>query len=161
MQKIADQKLVANLDNNAYDNSQLMELKVPLNLPYTNSNVEYVRCDGEISINGLLYKYVKRKIADDTLYLMCIPNRQVMHIENVKNDFFEMVNDLGLNKHSNKSSDSKNISKNQQSDYDQYAFSITIVSQSNCYHSLWFTTKSENPITSVYTAKGQPPDLFI
>jgi len=84
MQKIADQKLVANLDNNAYDDSQLMELKVPLNLPYTNSNVEYVRCDGEISINGLLYKYVKRKIADDTLYLMCIPNRQVMHIENVK-----------------------------------------------------------------------------
>ncbi len=161
MLKIADRKLEAKFDNNAYDNSQLMELKVPLSLPYTNSHTDYVRCDGEIDINGVPYKYVKRKIVNDTLYLMCIANTQAIHIENIKNDFFKMVNDLGPNKNSKKGTETKSISKSQQSDYDQYTFSITIASRSSCCHDLWFTAKSKNLITSVYTAKGQPPDLFI
>ncbi|HVZ97329.1 MAG TPA: hypothetical protein VG847_10665 [Chitinophagaceae bacterium] len=161
MQKKADQQLEARLDNDSYDDAQLVELKVPLNLPYTNSYSGYARCDGQIDISGTLYKYVKRKIVNDTLYLMCIPNTQAMHFEVVKNDFFKMVNDLGMNKNSQKSSDSKNISKNQQSDYDQYSFSINILLQCNDGDRLWFSGKGGSPVTSVHTAKGQPPDLFI
>lgn len=158
MQKAANRQLETALDNNSYDNSQLIEFKVALNLPYQTSNYSYERYNGEIDINGTQYKYVKRKVVDDTLYVMCIPNTKTMHLETAKNDFFKMVNDLGTNK-SSKKDNSKNSF--QQSEYDQYLFTVNTFSGNNLCNNLWLTAKDKSLTNSVHTAKGQPPDLFI
>ena len=126
-QKLNDQ-LEARLDNNAYDESQLIELKIPIHLPYQTSWSSYQRYDGEIEINGILYNYVKRKLANDTLVLMCIANTKKMHLETAKDDFFKISNDLMQNNNSKKSGNSKSAFKNLQSEYDQYSFVLNTLS---------------------------------
>ena len=122
----ANTQLEARLDKNQYDDSQLIELKVPINLPYITSWASYQRYDGEIKLNGVLYHYVKRKVSNDTLYVMAIPNMKVMSLESAKNDFVKGSLDLNQNDNSKKSDDSKTISfKNLQGDYDEYTFSVS------------------------------------
>ena len=94
MQHKASDQLEVRLDKSLYDESQLIELKVPMNLPYQTNWSAYQRFDGEIEVDGIMYKYVKRKVANDTLYLMCIPNTKKMRLETAKNDFFKLSNDL-------------------------------------------------------------------
>ncbi len=109
LQHNADIQLEARLDNNQYDESQLIELKVPIHLPYQTSWADYERYDGEINLNGTLYKYVERKVDNDTLYLKCLPNTKKMHLETAKDDYFKNTNDSAQNNKSQKSGNSKTV----------------------------------------------------
>lgn len=81
-----------NTDN--YDENSLIELRVPLNAPYLNNTTDFERVDGEIELDGIHYKYVKRKVENGELVLMCIPNENKTRILNSRVDFFKMVNDV-------------------------------------------------------------------
>ncbi len=94
VQQNADTRLEAKLDRNDYDESQLLEIKVPLNMPYQTDWAGFERCDGEIEVNGLHYKYVKRKVQDGQLVLKCIPNQVKQRLESAKDDLFKINNDL-------------------------------------------------------------------
>jgi hypothetical protein len=159
-QKLNDQ-LEVRLDNNAYDESQLVELKIPIHLPYQTSWSAYQRYNGEIEINGILYKYVKRKVANDTLFLMCIANTKKMHLETAKDDFFKISNDLTQNNSSKKSGTSKSAFKNLQGEYDRYSFVLNttgpVCSQPNC----WLPVSSQNLVSSPHISPEQPPDLLV
>ena len=72
MQVKASEQLETFLDNHFYDESQLIELKIPVNLPYQASWTAYERYNGEVELNGTIYKDVKRKVSNDTLSLKCI-----------------------------------------------------------------------------------------
>ena len=97
LQHTSDKKLEIAINSDSYDDSQLIELKVPINLPYETTWSDYQRYDGEIEVKGILYKYVKRKVANDTLYVMCMPNTNKMHLESAKDNFFRISNDLAQN----------------------------------------------------------------
>ena len=157
-QKINDQ-LETRLDNNAYDESQLVELKIPIHLPYQTSWSSYQRYNGEIEINGILYKYVKRKVANDTLFLMCIANTKKMHLETAKDDFFKLSNDLMQNNNSKKSDNSKSAFKNLQGEYDRYSFALTINPVYGRPIS-WLPVPSQNLLSSPHISPEQPPDLL-
>jgi len=158
--KVSDQ-LEANLDRNLYNDSQLIELKVPIHLPYQTNWADYQRYDGEIEVKGVIYKYVKRKVADDTLYLMCIPNTRKMHLETAKNDYFKLSNDLAQNNNSKKSGDSKTISfKNLQGEYDEYSFKLnTILDINNC-GTFWPLINSGKLLSAPHISPEQPPDAL-
>ena len=160
MQQKVSEQLEVKLDNNLYDDSQLMELKIPMHLAYQTDWSTYQRCYGEIDINGTLYKYVKRKVSDDTLYLMCIPNTKKMSLETAKNDFFKLSNDLMQN-NSKKSDNSKAISfKSLQGEYDQYSFSLHTIDPYDNNMNSWPAMNSENLISSPHISPEQPPDLL-
>jgi len=110
MQKDADTKLEARLDRSDYSESQLIEIKVPLNIPYQTNWASFQRYDGEIEVNGIHYKYVKRKIENGQLVLKCIPNEARQHLQTARDDFFKLVNDLQLD-HSAKKTNNTNITK--------------------------------------------------
>src|ERR1700743_2852942 len=94
-QNQADRRLEASLDQNNFDESQLVSVKVPLTtLSYYNSSTGFERVDGQIDIGGVHYKYVKRRIFQDSLELLCIPNMTAMKLQSAKNEFFRQVNDL-------------------------------------------------------------------
>ncbi|MEO8569759.1 MAG: hypothetical protein ABI419_11495 [Ginsengibacter sp.] len=161
LQHKADVQLEARLDKSQYDESQLIELKVRIHLPYQTSWAQYERYDGEISINGTLYKYVERKVSDDTLYLKCLPNTQRMHLETAKDDYFKNTNDLAQNNNSQKSGNSKTtVFKNLIGDFDEprpfYSASIIL---SPSY--LLGAYVEQNLPSSPHTSPEQPPDLFI
>lgn len=91
----ADRQLTRQIDNAAYDESSLIELRVPLNAPYLAGNsTSFERYDGELEIDGVHYKYVKRKIENGELVLMCLPNESKTRLQDSENHFFQLVNDL-------------------------------------------------------------------
>lgn len=161
MQAKVSHQLEARLDKNLYTDSQLIELKLPMHLPYQTNWSAYQRCDGEIDIDGTLYKYVKRKVADDTLYLMCIPNTKKMNLETAKNDFFKLSNDLVQNNNSKKSDNSKTISfKSLQGDYDEYSFHLNTLLIIEDARASWYVKESKNLLSIPHTSPEQPPDVL-
>lgn len=157
--KVSDQ-LEARLDKNLYDDSQLIELKLPMDLPYQTNWSSYQRCDGEIQIKGMIYKYVKRKVANDTLYLMCIPNVKKTNLETAKNNFFGLSNDLMQNNNSKKSDNSKTISlKSLQGEYDEYSFQLHPLFITDDASHVWHVIHSNNLLSSPHISPEQPPDV--
>ena len=94
LQHKADLHLETKLDKNDYNDDELIEIKVPLQLPYQLNWKSFERFDGEIDVDGKHYKYVKRKIYNDSLVLLCLPNKDKQNLEKAKHDYFKVVNDL-------------------------------------------------------------------
>ncbi|MFZ9661270.1 MAG: hypothetical protein ACO29O_05265 [Chitinophagaceae bacterium] len=94
LERNADLHMVQRLDNDEYDEADLIQMKVALSTPYNENQQRFERYDGAVSVNGVQYNYVKRRIANDTLYVLCIPNMDRMKLNNAKDQFFTMVNDL-------------------------------------------------------------------
>ena len=104
-------------------------------------------------------KYVKRKVVNDTLYVMCIPNTKKMHLQSAKDDFFKISNDLIQNNNSKKSDNSKsNTFKNQLSDYIQSLSSVNNNSLADS-QSFWLPVKFQNTLSSPHISPEQPPDV--
>lgn len=90
----ADSNLEASLNEDKYRDQDLISIKQPIQLPYYTNNQIFQRIDGEVNINGTLYKFVKCRIYNDSLEMMCIPNLAKMQIQQSKTDFFKLANDL-------------------------------------------------------------------
>ena len=157
MQKQANKQLEVALDDNNYDESQLIELKVPVNLPYQTSWSSYQRYDGEIEISGVKYKYVKRKLANDTLYLKCIPNTKEMKLQTAKNDFFKLTNDLVQNKNPKKADNSSNSVLKYLSVFDNSSFGVEIHSPFTADQQ-WVSLKAEVLPSVILLSPERPPD---
>jgi hypothetical protein len=118
----ANHQLESQLDNNSYDESQLISIKIPsTHLSYYNSSTQFERVDGQIEIGGVQYKYVKRRLFNDSLELLCIPNHTAMQLRQTKDDFFKLVNDIQQHNGQDKKSDSHPGAAKNFSSIDNYA----------------------------------------
>lgn len=130
MERKADLALETKIDNSDYDETNLIEIRVPLNAPYVSGNsTEFERFDGEVELEGVHYKYVKRKIINGELILLCLPNENKTRFQNSRVDFFKLVNDL--NQSQNKSKDNSSSFKSFVTEYKQENNSWTINSLPN------------------------------
>lgn len=114
----ADQRLEAQLDKDEYDESQLVEVRVPLKMPYQNNQSAFERHYGEMEAGGKYYTYVKRKIENGVLVLLCIPNNAKEKIKEAGNDYFKTANGLAQHQPHKKQNNNSNFAKNFWSEYD-------------------------------------------
>jgi len=78
--------LEARLDVDDYDESQLISIKIPAtNLAYYNSSPRFERVNGSLELNGVTYKYVKRRLYNDTLEWLCLPDQGAMKLRATAN----------------------------------------------------------------------------
>jgi hypothetical protein len=159
MQKKANQQLEASLDNNSYKESQLIVIKVAVHLPYQTSWGSYERYNGEIQLNGVRYKYVKRKLANDTLYLKCIPNTKEMMLQTAKNDFFKLSNNLLANNSSKKADNNASVFKNLQPVFSECSLGIEIISPFSADQKSWIPLKPVHLLSILHKSPEQPPDV--
>lgn len=82
----ADSKLESQIDNREYDESELVEIRVDLNMPYQERYTDFERQYGEITIDGKPYTYVMRKIEGNVLVLKCIHNFFKDQLSNTSNE---------------------------------------------------------------------------
>lgn len=151
IQEKADARYEYSLDRNDYDDSKMITIKVDLEMPYLAENTGFERVDGEISVDGTVYKYVKRKIHHGQLVLLCLPDENKAKIKSARDEYFSIANNLVS--HSKQSTPKPSFEKNITSDYDQ--LSIT-------YHfgHLPRTTKFELPFDETIVSSahsGLPP----
>lgn len=160
VQQSADNKLEAKLDRNDYDESQLIEIKVPVNMPYQSDWAGFERVDGDIEVNGIHYKYVKRKVQDGQLVLKCIPNQDKQRLESAKDDIFKMTNDLQQDNAAKKSGTPNPVPvKNIISDYDglqQLNISALYAAVTEQSYNLYPSALVNNKL---HSTPEQPPEL--
>jgi hypothetical protein len=95
MQDRACQRLESRLDRRQYDESQLISIKIPVkDLSYYNNSAVFERVDGQIDINGVPYQYVKRRLFNDSLELLCIPNVMSLKIRAGGNGYVKFVKEI-------------------------------------------------------------------
>ena len=86
MQSQTDACLEEKVDNKRYDEKDLISIKTKLDLPYYTSSPQFERAYGSITINGTSYQYVKRRVYNDTLELLCLPNQAKTNMQSIKNE---------------------------------------------------------------------------
>jgi hypothetical protein len=96
-EKRSDAAMEARLDNFRYDENALVSISIPLDNPYQLEQSSFVRINGEISFRGKTFKYVKRKVEDGKLILLCIPDEHKTLLKNAKADYGVAVSDLTSN----------------------------------------------------------------
>jgi hypothetical protein len=119
LQERSDRKLETLLDNNNYDESQLVEIKVALNMPYQQRFTKFERHYGQIEIEGQLYTYVKSRIEGDTVTFKCIANESKQQLRSIQ-DNITKANSAADMDHPGQSKQPSSFAKNVLSDYDDY-----------------------------------------
>ncbi len=107
----ADTRLEARIDNQEYAEEDLVEISIPLNIPYQINQPEFERHYGEVEIDGQVYSYVKRKVENGFLVLKCIPNESRQDIEQGGNEFFKKANGLDHSQPEKNSSGNQSFAK--------------------------------------------------
>ena len=79
--------LAAQLDRAEYNEGDLLSIKIPLDLPYYSSSPAFERAYGSVEIEGITYEYVKRRVHQDTLELLCLPNHGKMQLQSAEREF--------------------------------------------------------------------------
>ncbi len=92
----ATSRLEQKIDDGQYSDDQLLEIKIPISVPYYTST-KFETYYGETKFEGEHYRYVKRKISGDTLYLLCLPHTEKDNIAAAKKDFIKSINDAQNN----------------------------------------------------------------
>lgn len=117
----ADKKLAAAVDNEQYDDAGLILIKKQISLPYYNNSAVYTRADGEVELNGMYYRYVKYRIHNNMLEMLCLPNTQKTNINKAKDNYFSATADIEKNSNGKNKSPEKNSLKKTFSDFEVYA----------------------------------------
>jgi hypothetical protein len=156
----ATNQLVHLIEENNYDESYLVTIKTPINLPYYANNPQFERVDGEIVIKGIVYQYVQRRIYNDSLELKVLPNQDRLHIKNAREDFYKLAQDL-----SNNDGDTKSIPLGKST---AKFISFDYITQNNSWHlfpanSAKVTTGyryAARLISNYLTVQGPPPKII-
>jgi hypothetical protein len=159
---ILEQKATTRLENKIdaadYSDEQLVEIKIPLSMPYY-SDKEYESVYGETDWQGQHYHYVKRKIVDNTLYLLCLPNEEKNIIVKAKNEMTKAANDISSNT-SGQQKQAPSLIKLIISDYinDENSFSLNAFLQAG---KSWYI--KDVSIYNPYTPQtpAQPPEMTV
>ncbi len=141
---------VQKIDEGKYESGQLVEMKIPLKLPYYSSSLKYERYYGEVEIKGHNYNYVQRKVLNDTIYLLCLPDYAKNKLQKVKSEIGAGVDNN--NTGSKKGTDPGNKKQAPQNDYDQYYYSITVAANLAGYRE-----DEEHADEKLATAYALPP----
>ena len=157
-QQQSDKRIAAILDNEEYDDADLITIKIPLKLPYQTDWTEFERTAGEVEMDGTIYKYVKRKVQEGELVLLCIPHYDKMHLNNAKDDFFKYANDLAQNTSNKTPANPGHNLKNPLSDF--YLGSVDLQKDylPGIHHNFKLQYDIGNLVYVPHISPEQPPD---
>jgi hypothetical protein len=159
LQQNADQRLESRIDRNDFDESQLVEIRVALNMPYQNTWTDFERHYGQIEVDGKYYNYVKRKIEDGWLILKCLPNEQKQSIRNNGDNLYKISNGIDQDQNNKSSSPINKLVKVFSTDYENQFSTFSVCN---------FPGNSLNSPTNVFVhtnnyrlSPDQPPENFL
>lgn len=93
-QQKAGKEMNVSIDKHQYNEDELITLQIPITVPYQTEFQDYERVEGEINIDGIIYKYVKRKIENGQIILKCLPDHQKMQVLSGRDAFSKLANDF-------------------------------------------------------------------
>ena len=152
-------KFEAQIDQDNYDESALVSIKTAISIPYgyLNKSDKFERWKGEIEINGVQYKCVKRRFFSDSIELLCIPNITATKLKEAKQDYSRLSNDFQSDQGKKQDQGKVPVFKNLLSEYceDIREWEAAMVAVQQSHYS------SYSLFTSQYIGDtpAQPPDF--
>lgn len=70
----SDQFANEQISKGFYKPDELVEIKIPVRMPYVQEQRQYENISGQIQLRGNCYNYVALKMTRDTMYVKCVPN---------------------------------------------------------------------------------------
>lgn len=95
MQYHNDIAMVKILDNDQYNDSQAITIKIPVSIPYMPDQTDFKRKDGKFQYEGEHYRFVKQKYAKDTLTIICIRDYKHERIDQALSNYVQTFSDNG------------------------------------------------------------------
>lgn len=157
VQQQSEQQIISTIEKNEYNEADLVTIKVPLSLPYSTNWSDFERYDGSIEVDGQHYNYVKRKVSNDTLILLCIPNADKNRLTRAKNSFENLVNS-GQNPNNNKASGPLSLLKLLTGDYNNNTANYPLLAL-NVKSLTWLITNNNFCCNNTIPSPWQPPDV--
>lgn len=88
-----DRAMSRALNNDIYDHSNSLTLKVPVSIPYMQDQTDFQRVDGQFEHNGELYRMVKQRYSKDTLTVVCVIDTEHKKIDLALADYVKTFTD--------------------------------------------------------------------
>ena len=80
-------QIVSKIDENANEIGGNLILKIPVSLPYLDDSREYERTHGQITYEGEVYRFIKRRLYHDTLYIVCVRDPRSTAVDNLITEY--------------------------------------------------------------------------
>ena len=158
IQDKADAQYEYALDLKHYDEEKLITLKVDLDMPYLPENTNFERVDGEINVDGTVYKYVERKIHNGQLVLLCLPDEKKTKLKSARDEYFSIANNLVAQSNTKQSAPKSSHEKNVITDYEQCLFNYNI-DYLECDVSVERASNESSDLPAHKSFRGQPPEF--
>ncbi len=153
----SDKRIEQLADHNSFATNDLVELKFKLNLPYLTDWSGYERFDGQVEFNGEHYNYIERKVSQEPLTHLCLPNEGKTNLSKGKIDYAAKENDTPAGNEKNNNAASKNFSLGECFvKHLEFNFSDNELSTSPEFPS--FIVEMNNPYLE---SPGQPPETTL
>jgi hypothetical protein len=152
----SDSNIIYQINHNNYHNSDLVEVKIPVNLPTMQDWTDFQKISGQVQFKNNKYNYAEIKMTRDTLYLLVIPNHDRTKLVNANIIYAKQVNDIPVNKKSHLPLIKKSISD---SEYNytmlQYKAAIHVSDAKSGWN-----YASSDIIKPPLDVPGQPPEVL-
>lgn len=149
-------QIVERIDGGGFSEKELVEVKIAYPLPYAANWDEYERFDGEIEMNGIHYNYVKRKMVNDTLFLLCIPNTEKNHLNAAREDIMSGLSEIQNDLKTQRSSAGISVVKPFTTEYFQFISEFRFSAETDEYTSYPAEAEIILPSTTI-SGRFQPP----
>lgn len=93
--------MIQRLDTDDYSQSETVLIKIPISIPYASDESEFERVDGKFEHQGEFYRLVKQKLSQDTLYVVCVKDKENKKIDEAMSSFVKTFTDKPVDTHSN------------------------------------------------------------
>lgn len=87
------QQLIQRLDHSNYNESEAITIKIPITIPYVSDSREFERVNGDFEYQGEYYHLVKQRLSLDTLYIVCIKDKNTKRIHQALEDYVKTFTD--------------------------------------------------------------------
>ena len=146
------------LDENRYEDQELISIKQPLQLPYYTNSEIFDRISGEVEIDGSTYRYVKYRIYNDSIEMLCIPHAQKTKLINARDGYAGNISDARPSDNGRQAPPGKSFFSSLSEFEEHIPFQF--------HHPAFLTTSACSDRTAdhyprgFFSKTGQPPDLL-
>ena len=92
----AKKDLLHRLDAEQYASEEFVVLSLPITLPYLLHQPDFTPAHGEVEFKGQFYSMVKQMVKGDTLYMICIKDRNRSQLETTFAEYTNLASDIPL-----------------------------------------------------------------
>jgi hypothetical protein len=152
MERQAQATLLGRLDAGDYSEEELVVLTIPLALPYPIHAEGFQRLDGEFQYGGESYKLVKQKLENDTLFVVCIRDRESSRINDALTELTKFAHNLPVSNKKALSVLAKLHKDFRSTEYD------VLFSRYDLFERTYYAAEDSRITTNTLTVESPPPE---